>query len=101
MPSRSACDLWDVDVAGSNPVAPDWSSRYLELQALNEELNASNEQLNVANENLNKLNSQLQGKVAELEMQSQVLSSGEVTTLFLDEDLRVRWFTRPSAICFP
>jgi two-component system CheB/CheR fusion protein len=72
-----------------------------ELQALNEELKASNEQLNIANEELNQANAQLQDKIAELEMQSRVLSSGAVTTLFLDQDLRVRWFTPAVSELFP
>jgi two-component system CheB/CheR fusion protein len=72
-----------------------------ELQALNEELKASNEQLNVANEDLNLANAKLQEKIAELEMQSAVLSSGGVKTLFLDEELRVRWFTPGVTALFP
>lgn len=72
-----------------------------ELQALNEELNASNEQLNSANEHLARANAELQGKIAELQMQSRVLSSGEVATLFLDQDLRVRWFTSAMSNLFP
>jgi chemotaxis methyl-accepting protein methylase len=65
-----------------------------ELQVLNEELRASNEQLNVSND-------ELQAKVAELEMQHRVLSSGAVMTLFLDEELRVRWFTPAVSEIFP
>ncbi|MBV9549731.1 MAG: GAF domain-containing protein [Alphaproteobacteria bacterium] len=72
-----------------------------ELQALNEELRASNDQLNIANEDLAAANTQLQGKIGELETQSNVLSSGEVMTLFLDEGLRVRWFTPAIAALFP
>jgi two-component system, chemotaxis family, CheB/CheR fusion protein len=72
-----------------------------ELQALNEELDAANGQLNVANEELSDANAQLQAKVAELEMQSRVLSSGDVATLFIDELLRVRWFTPAVSELFP
>jgi two-component system CheB/CheR fusion protein len=72
-----------------------------ELLALNEELKASNDQLNLANEDLNKANAQLKDKIAELEMQSRVLSSGAVMTLFLDEELRVRWFTPAISELFP
>jgi PAS domain S-box-containing protein len=72
-----------------------------ELQALNQELKASNEQLNVANEDLNLANARLREKIAELEMQSTVLSSGGVMTLFLDEELRVRWFTPGVSALFP
>ncbi|HKT95365.1 MAG TPA: GAF domain-containing protein [Paraburkholderia sp.] len=64
-----------------------------ELQALNEELKASNEQLNESNEELNEANVRLQENIAQLAMQSRVLQSGAVMTLFLDQDLRLRWFT--------
>jgi two-component system CheB/CheR fusion protein len=72
-----------------------------ELQALNEELKASNEQLNISNEQLNQANIQLQEKIAELEMQRRVLSSGAVITLFLDQELKVRWFTPAVSQLFP
>ncbi|HEX2828370.1 MAG TPA: chemotaxis protein CheB [Burkholderiales bacterium] len=72
-----------------------------ELQALNEELRASNDQLNHTNEELSQVNLQLQANIAELEMQSRVLSSGEVITLFLDDELKVRWFTPAAAQVFP
>ncbi|MET0385534.1 MAG: chemotaxis protein CheB [Polyangiales bacterium] len=64
-----------------------------ELMALNEELKTSNEQLNDANDDLHDVNLQLSTKLDEIETQHQVLSSGAVMTLFLDEDQRVRWFT--------
>ncbi|WP_277184605.1 chemotaxis protein CheB [Caballeronia sp. BR00000012568055] len=72
-----------------------------ELHALNEELRASNEQLNIANDDLNQVNATLENKIAELEMQSRVLSAGAVMTLFLDEELRVRWFTPSIHELFP
>lgn len=64
-----------------------------ELQALNEELKASNAQLDASNTQLNEANVQLHDKIAQLGMQSRVLSSGAVMTLFLDQDLKLRWFT--------
>lgn len=72
-----------------------------ELQALNQELRASNDQLNLANEELNQVNSRLRDKIGELETQSNVLSSGAVMTLFLDEELCVRWFTPAISELFP
>jgi chemotaxis methyl-accepting protein methylase len=72
----------------------------MELQALNEELNASREKLNAAHEELSRAALQLEDKTAELEMQSRVLSTGEVTTLFLDLELRVRCLPRPCATSF-
>jgi PAS domain S-box-containing protein len=50
---------------------------------------------------VNQANTQLKEKIAELEMQSRVLSSGAVMTLFLDEELRVRWFTPAMRELFP
>jgi two-component system, chemotaxis family, CheB/CheR fusion protein len=72
-----------------------------ELQALNQELRASNDQLNLANDDLNAANAQLRSKIQELETQSNVLSSGAVMTLFLDQELRVRWFTPAVSEVFP
>lgn len=72
-----------------------------ELHALNEELRASNDQLNVANDDLAVANAHLQEKISALEMQSRVLSSGAVMTLFLDEEMRVRWFTSAIEELFP
>jgi two-component system, chemotaxis family, CheB/CheR fusion protein len=57
------------------------------------ELDASREELQVLNEELNVSNEQLKEKVAELEMQSRVLSAGAVMTLFLDDRLDIQWFT--------
>lgn len=64
-----------------------------ELQALNEELTASNEQLNQSNDDLNHANIRLQQNIAQLAMQSRVLLSGAVMALFLDGELKLRWFT--------
>lgn len=72
-----------------------------ELQALNEELRTVNDQLNISNEEVNDVNAQLHAKIQELETQSHVLSSGAVMTLFLDKDLRVRWFTPAVSELFP
>jgi two-component system, chemotaxis family, CheB/CheR fusion protein len=57
--------------------------------------------LNIANDDLNQVNAALENKIAELEMQSRVLSAGAVMTLFLDEELRVRWFTPSMDELFP
>ncbi|MGF6545250.1 CheR family methyltransferase [Paraburkholderia youngii] len=72
-----------------------------ELQVLNEELKAANEQLNLVNDDLNQANARLTGKIAELEMQSGVLSAGAVMAMFLDQALRVRWFTPSICEIFP
>ncbi|MDR5761245.1 chemotaxis protein CheB [Caballeronia sp. LZ035] len=72
-----------------------------ELQALNEELKASNEQLNRSNGDLNVANVALQDNIEQLAMQSRVLSSGAVMTMFLDPDLRLRWFTPSMRDVFP
>ncbi|MEW6220775.1 MAG: CheR family methyltransferase [Thermodesulfobacteriota bacterium] len=68
-----------------------------ELQAANEELHTSQEELHSLNEELQAVNQRLQEKVAELERAgndiANLLVSGGVATLFLDQDLRVRRFT--------
>jgi two-component system CheB/CheR fusion protein len=68
-----------------------------ELQASNEELETSREELQSLNEELHTVNSQLQVKVRELETRTadlnNLLNSTEIATLFLDADLRIRWFT--------
>ncbi|MGH6895388.1 MAG: chemotaxis protein CheB [Geminicoccaceae bacterium] len=68
-----------------------------ELQASNEELETSKEELQSLNEELHTVNSQLQAKVQELETRTNdlnnLLNSTEIATLFLDANLRIRWFT--------
>jgi len=64
-----------------------------QLRSVNDQLSFVNERLASTNERLNTSNDQLQLKILELETQSRVLSSGAVMTLFLDEQLCVRWFT--------
>ncbi len=72
-----------------------------ELHAVNGELRASNDQLNIANHDLTRANLHLSEKLEELEMQGRVLSSGGVATLFLDGELRIRWFTPAACELFP
>ncbi|MFP3707984.1 CheR family methyltransferase [Paraburkholderia sp. SIMBA_009] len=64
-----------------------------ELQALNEELSASNDELSRSNDDLNEANTRLQDHVVQLAMQSRVLLAGSIMTIFLDRELKVRWFT--------
>ncbi|WP_250508249.1 MULTISPECIES: CheR family methyltransferase [unclassified Caballeronia] len=72
-----------------------------ELLALNEELKASNEQLERSNEDLDRSNTQLQANVAELAMQNHVLLCAGVMTMFLDTELKLRWFTSSMRDVFP
>jgi two-component system CheB/CheR fusion protein len=71
-----------------------------EYQATNEELVTSREELQSLNEELTVLNGQLQGS---LERQrglandlQNILQSADLATLFLDEELCIRFFTRES-----
>jgi two-component system CheB/CheR fusion protein len=109
MPSRKAAPSTDVPADSG---AEAWNDALRlsieeleasreELQALNEELKTVNDQLNIRNDEVNEVNAQLQAKIEELETQSHVLSSGAVITLFLDEDLRIRWFTQAVSELFP
>ena len=71
-----------------------------ELQANNEELQANNEELQSVNEELQTLNAELSQKVKEVvdanTDTTNLLSSADIPTLFLDTKLRIRRFT-PSA----
>ncbi|MBL8485252.1 MAG: PAS domain-containing protein, partial [Rhodocyclaceae bacterium] len=68
-----------------------------ELQSANEELESSKEELQSFNEELNTVNQQLQAKVAEMaaantDLQN-LLASSDVATIYLDRQMRIRWFT--------
>ena len=69
-----------------------------ELQSTNEELETSKEELQSLNEELNAVNQRLHDKVIELEQASNdvanLLTSGDVATIFLDKELKVRRFTQ-------
>jgi two-component system CheB/CheR fusion protein len=68
-----------------------------ELQSTNEELESSKEELQSLNEELATVNNQLQDKVAELEATnddlSNLLTSTDIATLFLDENLCIKRYT--------
>jgi two-component system CheB/CheR fusion protein len=68
-----------------------------ELLASNEELQSTNEELHSVNEELYTVNAEHQRKITELseltEDVENLLSSIEVGTIFLDEELRIRKFT--------
>lgn len=68
-----------------------------ELQATNEELESSKEELQSLNEELGTLNGQLDRKIVELAGVSDdlrnLLKGNDVATIFLDTDLRIKWFS--------
>ena len=72
-----------------------------ELDAARTELRVVNDELQASNDRLDHANSQLRDKIDALELQTGVLSAGAVMTLFLDRELRVRWFTAAMEALFP
>jgi len=71
-----------------------------ELQSVNEELETSKEELQSLNEELNTVNNRLQDKVTELNQATDdlmnLMSSTEIATIFLDENLHIKRFTPPT-----
>lgn len=69
-----------------------------ELQSSNEELETAKEEMQSVNEELQTINTEIAGKNEQLTQLnsdlSNLLESTEIATLFLDENLRVRRFTR-------
>ena len=70
-----------------------------ELMASNEELQSTNEELQSTNEELSTVNTEVQTKVLELTELSRdmdnLFESTEICTLFLDDQLCIRKFTKP------
>lgn len=68
-----------------------------EFRAANEELQTSKEELQSLNEELSTVNHQLRSKVEELRERTSdlqnLMASTDIATLFLDNELRVRWFS--------
>ena len=68
-----------------------------EIQSANEELETSKEELQSLNEELTTVNGQLQEKVEALEQANgdmdNLLRSSDIAVLFLDRELRIRWFS--------
>ncbi len=71
-----------------------------ELQSVNEELETSKEELQSLNEELITVNGQLQEKVNELKQATDdlmnLISSTEIATIFLDQQLNIKRFTPPT-----
>ncbi|MFH0976187.1 MAG: chemotaxis protein CheB [Spirochaetota bacterium] len=72
-----------------------------EMQSANEELETSKEELQSTNEELVTVNSELQDKVGQLTLinddMNNLLYATEIASIFLDMNLRIKWFT-PAAV---
>ncbi len=70
-----------------------------ELQSTNEELETSKEELQSVNEEMITVNTELQEKIEELthayDDMNNLLASTQIGSIFLDSDLRIKWFTPP------
>lgn len=75
-----------------------------ELQSTNEELETSKEELQSVNEELVTVNAELQAKIEQLsKMQNDMknlLENTNIGTIFLDEQLAIKRFTREAAVVF-
>ena len=75
-----------------------------ELKSSNEEMMSMNEELQSANEELSTTNEELQTKVIELheanDDKTNLMRATKIVTVFLDRDLRVRFFTPASKSVF-
>ena len=73
-----------------------------ELQSTNEELETSKEELQSFNEEMHSVNNQLQHKVHELDEVTNTLENllfgTNISTLFLDTDLCIKWFSPASRV---
>lgn len=98
--------ILDLELSGQEQKAinEDALSVNEEFQSTNEELLTSKEELQSLNEELTALNSQLQETLERQRMTADdlqnVLYSTDLATLFLDRDLRIRFFTPATKLLF-
>ena len=106
--TRRELDATIRDLQSSNQELTSLNEEALSLneehQSTNEELEASREELQSLNEELTTLNSQLQDALERANWASDdltnILNSSDTATLFLDKELRIRFFTPRSAHLF-
>jgi len=72
-----------------------------DLQATQEELFALNRELHDVNTRLSAVNASRAAKIRQLEAQRAMLAGGALIALFLDQDLRLQWFTPAAMELFP
>ena len=94
---RSTVEQFETANAELSAANEEVTSVNEELQATNEELEASKEELQSLNEELGTINAQLDRKLVELseigDDLKNLLMGNDIATIFLDTEMRIKWFT--------
>lgn len=102
---RAAIDELETRIEDMKSATEEFQAVNEELQAANEELETSKEEMQSVNEELQTVNNELTDKQslltrANADLQN-LLDSTQIATVFLDEELRIRYFTPALTQLFP